>query len=126
VVSEPVRVLTQEGGIHDGARVGLEISYPLVSIRWIVEHSGYSESRQFHDIQVRGTFAFWNIHTGSRRMGLAACYLEDRLQYALPFGVLDRWLFGALVEGKLARLFECRHRVTREARPRMRAHLRDN
>jgi ligand-binding SRPBCC domain-containing protein len=100
---DPVRLIAHEGGIRDGARVELEIGHPPFSVRWIAAHSGYIENRQFRDIQVRGPFAFWEHTHLFEADGPEACHLEDRVEYALPFGVLGRWLFGAVVERRLAR-----------------------
>jgi uncharacterized protein len=119
---EPVRLAAQEGGIRDGARVELVIGYPPFAMRWIAEHSGYIQNRQFRDIQVRGPFALWEHTHLFEADGPDACYLEDRVEYALPFGGLGQWLFGGLTERKLARLFEYRHRVTREANEAAKAH----
>jgi ligand-binding SRPBCC domain-containing protein len=65
-------------------------------------------------IQVRGPFARWEHTHIFEADGPDACYLEDRIEYALPLGFLGRWLLGAFIERKLQRLFEYRHRVTRE------------
>jgi len=43
-LGDPVRLIGQEGGIHDGARVEFEIGYRPFSI---AEHSGYIQNRQF-------------------------------------------------------------------------------
>ena len=111
---EPVRLLVHTGGIRDGARVELAIGPPFLHLRWIAEHSGYIENRQFRDIQVRGPFARWEHTHIFEADGPDACYLEDRIEYALPLGFLGRWLLEGFVERKLQRLFEYRHRVTRE------------
>jgi len=112
---EPVRVIERSGGIRDGGRVLIEIGYPPVSIRWAAEHSGYIENRQFRDIQVRGPFRRW-VHTHLFEAdGPDACYLEDRIEYATPLGIIGDWLLGWLIERRLDRLFQYRHRVTREA-----------
>jgi ligand-binding SRPBCC domain-containing protein len=47
--------------------------------------------------------------------GVAACFLEDSILYALPFGALGRWVGGPLVRARLEKMFSYRHRVTREA-----------
>ncbi len=44
--------------------------------------------------------------------GPDACFLEDKVEYALPFGFLGRWVGGKYVRNKLAKLFEYRHEVT--------------
>jgi ligand-binding SRPBCC domain-containing protein len=111
---EPVRVLTHTGGIRDGARVELAIGPALFCLRWSAQHSGYLRNRQFRDIQVRGPFACWEHTHIFEADGPEACYLEDRVEYVLPLGFLGSWLLGRFVERKLERLFEYRHRVTRE------------
>jgi len=92
----------------------LVIGRPPMCIRWIAAHHGYIEGRQFRDTQVRGPFRSW-VHTHLFEAdGQDACYLEDRVEYELPFGWLGECLAGAVIERKLERLFEHRHRVTRE------------
>jgi ligand-binding SRPBCC domain-containing protein len=111
---EPVREASQTGGIQDGARRELIIGYPPAAIRWVAAHDGYVEGRQFRDTQVSGPFRSW-VHTHLFDAdGPDACYLEDRVEYELPFGRLGDWLLGAMIERKLDRLFEYRHRMTRE------------
>ena len=44
--------------------------------------------------------------------GENACRLQDRIEYALPFGILGRLLGAKLVRRKLERVFEYRHRLT--------------
>ena len=111
---ESVRVVAQTGGIRDGARRELIIGRPPASIRWIAVHDGYIEGRQFRDTQVRGPFRSW-VHTHLFEADVPdACYLEDRVEYELPFGWLGEWLLGAAIERRLERLFEYRHGVTRE------------
>jgi ligand-binding SRPBCC domain-containing protein len=112
---EPVRVIERSGGIRDGGRMLIEIGYPPASIRWTAEHSGYIDCRQFRDIQVRGLFRRW-VHTHLFEAdGPDACYLEDRIEYAMPLGLIGDWLLGWMIEKKLDTLFQYRHRITREA-----------
>jgi len=112
---EPVRVVAQSGGIADGGRVELAIGYGPACVRWIAEHSGYIRNRRFRDIQIRGPFRRWEHTHMFEEDGAGACYLEDRIEYELPFGRLGAWLLGPTVERKLDRLFEYRHQTTREA-----------
>ena len=111
---EPVRLLSHTGGIRDGARVELAIGPRLFCLRWSAEHSGYIQNRQFRDTQIRGPFARWEHTHIFEADGQNACYLEDRVEYALPLGFLGRWLLGSFVARKLERLFAYRHRATRE------------
>jgi ligand-binding SRPBCC domain-containing protein len=111
---EPVELIEQTGGIRDGARVTFRIRVGPFRVRWIAEHHGYIENRQFQDVQVQGPFAKWEHTHLMEPDGPGACYLEDRVEYALPLGVIGRLFGGALTRRKLTRLFEYRHRITAE------------
>lgn len=112
---ERIELVEESGGIQDGARVVLHIYAGPLSIRWVALHKGYIENRRFQDVQVEGPFAKWEHTHLFEPDGPAACYLEDRVEYALPFGWLGRLAAGALTRRKLRRLFEYRHRVCRES-----------
>ena len=47
-----------------------------------------------------------------RTDGNDACYLEDRIEYALPLGRIGDWAANSLITSKLKRMFDYRHRVT--------------
>jgi ligand-binding SRPBCC domain-containing protein len=69
----------------------------------------------FRDSQIKGPFALW-LHTHRFEPdGPSACYLEDRVEYALPMGRLGRMIAGRFVRRKLERLFAYRHEVTARA-----------
>lgn len=112
---ERVEVVDEGGGLRDGALVEIRVRMGPLRLPWISRLSDCRPGRSFRDIQVRGPFAFWQ-HTHSMEPdGDAACWLEDRIEYALPLGFLGRWFGGWLVRRKLERLFEYRHRVTLKA-----------
>jgi len=111
---ELVRVLERSGGIQDGGRVVLLVGQWPFRVRWVAEHFDYVEGRQFRDRQVRGLFAHWDHTHLVTPDGPGACWLEDRIEYALPLGSIGQLTGGWLVRRKLARLFEYRHRVTTE------------
>ena len=112
---DPVKLVSQTGGIRDGARVELLIGRPPFSMRWIAVHDRYIENRQFRDVQTHGPFRRWEHTHLIEPDGRDACYLEDRVVYEIPLGPVGRWLAGALVTRKIEKLFEYRHVVTREA-----------
>jgi ligand-binding SRPBCC domain-containing protein len=111
---ERVRVVERTGGIADG-RMILEMRVGLLHRRWIAQHVDFQPGRQFRDVQVAGPFARWEHTHTVEPDGPAACYLEDRIEYALPLGWLGKLAAGRFVKRKLNRLFAFRHRVTAEA-----------
>lgn len=111
---ERVQVLERSGGIQNGGCVVLLVGRWPLQVRWVAEHVDYIEGRQFRDRQVRGPFAYWDHTHLVTPDGPDACWLEDRIEYALPLGSLGQLAAGWLVRRKLARLFEYRHRVTTE------------
>ncbi len=109
---EHVKVIEKTGGIERGARVVLQFGRWPFRRRWIAEHGDFEEGRYFSDIQVSGPFSYWKHTHTFEADGGSACILEDRVEYALPFGVLGRWFGGWYVRRKLANLFEYRHQIT--------------
>jgi uncharacterized protein (TIGR01777 family) len=105
-----VEVLERRGGIEDGGRVVLRVG-PL-GIRWEIEHRDHVEGVQFRDVQRRGPFARWDHLHRFEPAGPDACTLEDRIEWALPFGVAGRLLGRGTVRATLERLFAYRHAVT--------------
>jgi len=108
----PVEVIQRCGGIEDGDRLTLAIPVGPLSLRWTLEHRDYQAGRQFRDVQLTGPFAHWEHTHRFEPDGPEACYLEDRIQYSLPLGVLGRRLGGGYLQRKLERLFDYRHRIT--------------
>ncbi len=111
---QKVEVISQIGGIRDGARVSLRTKIGPVWVRWDVEHRNYVEGLQFRDVQLRGPFAHWeHVHRVEPVDGGQACVLTDEIQYRLPFGTLGRIGGGAFARAELERLFDYRHAVTK-------------
>ena len=109
---EHVRVIERTGGIERGARVVMEFGQWPFRRTWIAEHQDFEVGLYFSDIQVSGPFAFWKHTHTFEPAGADACVLEDRVEYALPFGVVGRWLGGPYARKKIFKLFEYRHAVT--------------
>src|SRR5580693_1001371 len=109
---ERVKIIAKTGGIERGARVVIQFGGWPFRTRWVAEHQDCEEGRYFSDVQVSGPFAYWKHSHTFEPDGPTACFLEDRVEYALPFGALGRWIAGWYVRRKLSKLFENRHEVT--------------
>ena len=112
---EPVEIEQRPPGIRDGDRGILRVRLGPFKIRWVLEHRDYIEGRQFRDVQISGPFRAWQHTHSFTPDGPQASMLEDRIEYTLPMGFLGALFGNWFVRRKLRRLFEYRHRVTREA-----------
>ncbi len=84
-----------------------------ISIRWVAEHRHYDPPRMFEDVQMKGPFRSWR-HRHIVEPHPDGAVLRDEIDYEPPLGFLGRALAPLLIERRLKRLFEFRHRVTRE------------
>lgn len=115
---EKVTVEQAPASLGGGDRAVLMIRNGPVRLRWVAEHHGYEDrgelGGEFTDTQVSGPFKAWTHRHLVEADGPDACWLDDRIEYELPLGWLGRVCGGALTARKLERMFEFRHRVTRE------------
>ncbi len=109
---EAVKIIEKTGGIERGARVVLEVGKWPLRQRWVAVHGDFEVGRYFTDRQISGPFACWKHTHTFEPQGTAASILEDRVEYALLFGFLGRWVGGWFVRRKLEKLFKFRHEVT--------------
>jgi uncharacterized protein len=69
----------------------------------------------FQDVMVSGPFRRWQHTHLFIPDGADSSWLEDRVEYEFPLGLLGRLVGGAYTRRRLSRMFEFRHRVTAEA-----------
>jgi ligand-binding SRPBCC domain-containing protein len=106
----PARLISRTGGIQPGARVELQVGLT----RWIALHGEYRRNRLFVDEQISGPFAKWVHRHEFESIDATHSRLTDRIEYELPGGA---WVTAGLswaVNIGLNRMFNHRHRVTRE------------
>lgn len=108
----PVRLEKLEG-IKNGDQAVIRLGPGPASIRWVAEHFGYEEGRQFCDRQVKGPFAQWTHTHRMEPHGENESFLVDDIEYTMPFGGLGDALAPRFAEPELRRQFAYRHRVTR-------------
>ena len=107
---DPFRVVQRRGGIQKGATAKLKMKAGPIPYDWVAEHTDYQEGRLFRDRQVKGPFSFWEHTHIFEPDGDRACYMEDRIEYALPLYPLGG-LAEPMVKKKLGPIFEYRHRT---------------
>ena len=106
---ERVDVVQPPSSLLPGTRVILRMKQGPLWITWVAEHTLYEKDVLFQDRMVSGPFARW-LHTHRFVAAPGGCLLRDEVDYALPLR-----LPGALVRGRLVRMFEHRHAVTARA-----------
>lgn len=106
-----VEVLERSGGIADGRVVFRMYNGPL-PIRWVAQHTGAIEGREFRDRQESGPFARWEHVHRFLPAGDHACDLEDRIDYEPPLGPAGALVEPFLIRPMLDRTFAYRHRLT--------------
>ena len=109
---QSIEIFSQTGEIENGARAEIRLRFGPFHKRWIAEHCGYQPPRQFQDVQIDGPFTHWQHTHSITPDGSHACQLEDKIEYALPLGVVGRWLGGGFVRRNLQRVFHYRHQIT--------------
>ncbi|MBM3770805.1 MAG: SRPBCC family protein [Acidimicrobiia bacterium] len=109
-----MRVIESTGSLRPGSRVVLAGQLWIVPIRWVAVHTEYEPPHLFADIQESGPFAKWHHRHRILDDGHGGTLLRDEVEYELPMGRLGQWLAGWFVRRKLERMFDFRHRVTRQ------------
>jgi ligand-binding SRPBCC domain-containing protein len=113
---QEARVVHRTGTVREiGSRIEIRIRIGPFWQTWISEHTACQEGRMFSDSQIKGPFALWRHTHTFEPDGPNACYLEDRVEYALPMGVLGSVIARRFVRRKLDRLFSYRHEFTAKA-----------
>lgn len=111
---ERSRVIESAANLHVGSRAVVDAYIaPALFIRWESLHTAYDPPRSFEDQQVRGPFRSWR-HRHVVEAHPDGAMLTDDIEYEPPLGFLGRVFGRIIVERRLRRLFDYRHRATRE------------
>lgn len=111
---ESARVIENAKSLRAGARAVVETRiFGVIPVRWVAEHTLYEPPRVFEDVQLSGPFRSWR-HRHIVEPHAEGATLRDEIEYVPPFGFLGRALAPLLILPRLRRLFQYRHRVTRE------------
>jgi ligand-binding SRPBCC domain-containing protein len=111
---ERTRVLRAAPDLRVGSRAVVETRlFGLVPVRWVAEHTAYDPPRMFEDVQLQGPFRAW-VHTHRVLPHENGSLLRDEIDFEPPLRALGRLAAPILIEPRLRRLFDYRHRVTRE------------
>ena len=83
-----------------------------IKTRWVAQHTVYDPPHVFEDVQIKGPFRSWR-HRHIVEPNAEGAILRDEIDYEPPLGFLGRAVAPLLVQGRLQKLFDYRHEVTR-------------
>ena len=112
---QKTEIVQPPSSLEVGTRVILRVKLGPVWQTIVAEHVAYEPGKMFADRMVRGPFAQWFHKHIVTPHGEGECVLTDDVDYELPLGIVGRAFGGRFAKRNLERLFEFRHRVTREA-----------
>lgn len=111
---ESARVIQPAPDLRVGATAIVETRIlGLFRARWVARHTAYDPPRMFEDEQVSGPFRLWR-HRHVVKPHERGAVLRDEIEYEPPLGFIGRLAAPLLIAPRLRRLFDYRHRVTRE------------
>ncbi|PHR98183.1 MAG: TIGR01777 family protein [Blastopirellula sp.] len=106
---ENARLISTDGSIEPGSSTTLQIKLGPVRLNWVAQHTEFSLNHHFQDIQLSGPFSFWKHDHRFESSGENRSFLEDRIEYRLPGGILGGFIAGQSVTRKIERMFRYRH-----------------
>jgi ligand-binding SRPBCC domain-containing protein len=111
---EKSRIIESAPNLLPGATAVVETRIlGLITKRWVARHTIYDPPRMFEDVQVEGPFAYWRHRHLISPHALGAT-LRDEIDYEPPLRFLGRLAAPVIIEPRLRRMFDYRHKVTRE------------
>ncbi len=114
-----LKAVSATNGIYPGSRVRVNFSVVGLPFAMEAEHLEYQPPHMFKDRLVKSPFSKWTHTHGFSDLEGDTSALEDSICYSFPF-YFTGWM-KKLAEQEVARMFEFRHRVTREDIDRHRA-----
>ncbi|MEN8212576.1 MAG: TIGR01777 family oxidoreductase, partial [Thermodesulfobacteriota bacterium] len=107
----PLKMISRNmDGIQKGVKVKFRLNFFKIPMIWESEHIEYKANREFKDRQIKGPFAKWEHTHRFIPDGQNNSFMEDELEFKLPFGVLSRPFYGIGIK-EFEKMFHYRHRV---------------
>jgi len=111
---ETARVVQAAKISEVGAEAIIEtLLFGLLPARWVARHTVYDPPRMFEDVQIKGPFRHWR-HRHLIKAHADGATLRDEIEYQPPFSFLGQLAAPLLITPRLKKMFDYRHRVTRE------------
>ncbi len=99
--------------LGEGSRIEYRIRWMSLRLRWVTRITRWRTGVEFQDTQETGPYATW-IHTHRFSRSGSGVWMKDRVDYALPLGILGRIAHALAVRRQLERIFEFRRKAVAE------------
>ena len=99
--------------MRKGAEIVYRIKWCGVPLAWRTVISEYEPGHRFVDEQAAGPYRLWR-HVHTFEPSAEGTVVRDRVEYALPFGILGRMVHRLLIRRHLDRIFDYRREALRE------------
>jgi ligand-binding SRPBCC domain-containing protein len=96
-----------------GALIDYKLRFHGVPMKWCTEITTWDPPHSFQDIQLRGPYSLWR-HTHTFEAENGGTRLRDRVEYAIPFGVLGQLVHAISVRENVRSIFAYRNTRIRE------------
>ena len=111
---EKAKIIQKADITKIGSRAIIEQKiFGLIPSRWIAEHTKYEPPKMFEDVQISGPFHSWR-HKHIILPHESGAILRDEIEYEPPMSFLGAIAAPFLIVPKLEKMFEFRHKVTKE------------
>lgn len=97
--------------MHEGQLIEYKVRPILnIPIYWKTEIINVVDRRSFADTQLNGPYKLWH-HTHTFKEVPEGILMKDKVEYALPLGVLGRIAHSLFVKNKLKNIFDYRYKT---------------
>lgn len=108
------RILTPKPLVmKQGAVIDYTIKLFKIPIHWRTLITSYDPPYMFVDEQVKGPYTFWH-HTHTFKEIDDGVEIQDKVIYAIPFGIIGRILHFLWIKRDLIKIFEYRKKIVEQ------------
>ncbi len=107
------RITRRPNAMKAGARIDYQLRIHGLPVRWQTTIEKWEPPHAFVDLQARGPYKLWH-HTHRFWPENGGTWIEDKVLYVLPFGLLGRLAHRFLVARDVAAIFDYRARKVGE------------
>ena len=107
------RILTKRPvRMHAGTLLEYKLSLFGVGFYWQTRIEEWQPEQYFTDVQLKGPYALWRHTHSFEEVGERRTLMRDRVEYAIPYGLLGRLAHSLFVRRSLKKIFDYRAQET--------------